>query len=88
MKEHYFLYLIGALLICANISILFHENPSAKTQTSITSDGLIGVVIISCAFIFGRHNREIAQLRATVERLHRKQVSLCAEVINEKQNIK
>ena len=88
MKEHYFLYLIGSLLLISNMRILFCDDPVALTRTSLASDGLIGVVLLSCAFIFGRQNREISQLRAIIERLQKNQVDLYSEAIKKNQNEK
>jgi len=88
MKEHYFLYFTGGLLVISNIRIMFHENPELLSRTSIASDGLIGAVFLACAFIFSRQNREITQLRMTVERLQKYQGDLYSDAIKEIQNEK
>ena len=88
MKEHYPLYLIGSLLLISNMRILFHDDPTILVRTPLAGDGMIATVILICAFIFGRQNREINQLRVTVERLQKSQVDLYSEAMKEIQNEK
>jgi hypothetical protein len=68
MKLHHHLYLLGILLILANIAPLIDD--TGKTPLVI-SDGLVGVITLSCGFILGHHTREIERLRSQVDRLRR-----------------
>jgi hypothetical protein len=88
MKEHYHLYFVGALCVAASVMHYLFGGPPDVPRIVIKGFGVMGIFILQCAYIFGRQNREIAELRSMIERLRGPETDLYYEAMKDMQHEK
>ena len=86
MKPHYSLYIFGAILIIFDMRFAYGFSDSLSGRTSIMSDTLLGIIILTCGSILGRQHKELLRLKAIVERLRGPEVDLYSEAIQDLKN--
>ncbi len=79
MKQHHSLYLFGAFFLIMDMSLAYGDATTYIARTSTVSDGMMGIVILFCGFLFSRQHQEIARLKSIIERLRGPEVDLYSE---------
>ncbi len=83
MKPYHPLYLFGAILIILDIRFAFSGDVTGSARLGLVSNGLLGVIMLTCGSSFSRQHREIEQLKKLVERLRGPEIDLYSEVMRD-----